>query len=467
MKPGRGLRTALAVAAIATVAAGCGLGSGERSEGEATLTVTRDYGVKVMLEASEPEPSESETVIRMLDAEAEIATRYGGGFVHSIDGVSGEVSGGRSLDWFFFVNGIESSVGAAEVPVRGGDRIWWDYRDWTDAMRAPAVVGSWPEPFAQASADGGRVPVRIECRGAAAPCDEVAERLADAGVDATRPGRRERARRCACWLEPGRGCGSDPVATQLDDGPQASGVFARFERFRSGFRLLALDERAEVARAQASDAGLVAALRRGERAADLARHRHRRRRRRRCRRGARRRPARAPLRACGDARGRSSGCRPGGGPDEVADRLLAPPGPARRRRAPLAASVYLGSLAVVAFVCSNPIVLAGAGAAVVVAGLGCGRRSRARRRCALGGDPRRADRRRQRRSPPSAARRSSSAAGTCRCSARSTSAARRWSRARSSRCGSSSCWSPSPSTRPASTPTGCCACCGRSPATRR
>lgn len=47
------------------------------------------------------------------------------------------------------------------------------------------------------------------------------------------------------------------------------------------------------------------------------------------------------------------------------------PGPLGRASA-LAASVYLGSIAVVAFVCSNPIVLAGAGTAVLVAGLGAG-----------------------------------------------------------------------------------------------
>ena len=39
--------------------------------------------------------------------------------------------------------------------------------------------------------------------------------------------------------------------------------------------------------------------------------------------------------------------------------------------------------------------------------------------------------------------------------------ARRSSRARCSRCGSRSCSAPSPSTRPASTPIGCCACCAR------
>ena len=94
-------------------------------------------------------------MIRFLDREAEITTRYGGGFVQSIEGLGGTVTAGRSFDWFFFVDGIESSVGSAEREVRGGHRIWWDYRDWTDAMRVPAVVGSWPEPFLQ-QADAGR-----------------------------------------------------------------------------------------------------------------------------------------------------------------------------------------------------------------------------------------------------------------------------------------------------------------------
>jgi energy-coupling factor transport system permease protein len=47
------------------------------------------------------------------------------------------------------------------------------------------------------------------------------------------------------------------------------------------------------------------------------------------------------------------------------------PGPLGRASA-LAATVYLGSIAVVAFACSNPLVLAGAAAAVVAAGLAAG-----------------------------------------------------------------------------------------------
>ena len=134
-------RSAVVAVALAATTAGCGLGPGGSSPGTATLTVTRDYGAEPVLEASESDPSESETVIRFLDREAEITTRYGGGFVQSIDGTAGELADGRSRDWFFFVNGIESARGSAEVEVRGGDRIWWDYRDWTAAISTPAVVG--------------------------------------------------------------------------------------------------------------------------------------------------------------------------------------------------------------------------------------------------------------------------------------------------------------------------------------
>src|SRR6059036_2053668 len=103
----------------AVAAAGCGFGAGPSSRGTATLTVTRDYGSKRLAGAAETDPPSSETVIRFLDREADITTRYGGGFVQSIDGVSGAESGGRRYDWFFYVNGIESPVGAADVSVHG------------------------------------------------------------------------------------------------------------------------------------------------------------------------------------------------------------------------------------------------------------------------------------------------------------------------------------------------------------
>jgi hypothetical protein len=255
----------VAAALVAVAAPGCGLGPGETSEGEARLTVTRDYGAEPLLEATVSDPSASETVIRLLDREAEITTRYGGGFVQSIDGLEGEVSDGRRADWFFFVNGIESSRGAAEVAVRAGDRVWWDYRDWSDALRTPAVVGSWPEPFAQSSAGTDRLPVRVACHGRPRTCDAVAERLSDEGVDATvEDGAGADGAALRLLVGPWRAVRSDPLAAQLDRGPQTSGVFARFERRGAGYELVALDPLADEVDAFGAGAGLVAGLRRGE-----------------------------------------------------------------------------------------------------------------------------------------------------------------------------------------------------------
>ena len=142
MIPVRILAAALALCAAAV--AGCGLGPG-KDEGEVELTVTRDYGSKVMLQKSDS-IRESDTVLRVLDRNADITTRYGGGFIQSIDGLAGGQSGGRRSDWFFYVNGVESPIGSAEYDPSGGDRIWWDYRDWTAAMRVPTVVGARPGP---------------------------------------------------------------------------------------------------------------------------------------------------------------------------------------------------------------------------------------------------------------------------------------------------------------------------------
>ncbi|MEK6326185.1 MAG: DUF4430 domain-containing protein [Actinomycetota bacterium] len=260
---------AAAVALVCAIAAaGCGFGAGPASEGTATLTVTRDYGSTTLVDAAQSDPPSSETVIRFLNREAEITTRYGGGFVQSIEGLAGTQSEGRRYDWFFYVNGIESAVGSADVHVRGGDRIWWDYRDWTAAMRAPAVVGSWPEPFAQASAEGGRQPVRVECLAGGGACETAANRLAAAGVQATvEPGGGELSRSTGAprllvgtWDH----VRADRAVDELRGGPEANGVFASFKGPIDGvYHLIALDPTGEPARDLGSDAGLVAALQGG------------------------------------------------------------------------------------------------------------------------------------------------------------------------------------------------------------
>lgn len=263
--------TAVAVALTAIATAGCGLGAGAADEGSAELRVTRDHGARLVLEAATSDPPESETVIRFLDREAEIETEYGGNFVRSIEGVSGVEAQGRRSDWFFYVNGYWSPVGAGEARVRAGDRIWWDYRDWTDAYRVSAVVGSWPEPFLHGY-DGELPPTEVVCtlagRDAREACGEVAERLRSAGVEVREVERPARSAGADLALRilvgPWQRVRSDRVARALEGPPSRSGVYATVERCGPDFSLLALNERAEPVRA-VYPGGWVAALQGEER----------------------------------------------------------------------------------------------------------------------------------------------------------------------------------------------------------
>jgi hypothetical protein len=237
-------------------AAGCGLGEGQSVEPVA-LTVTRDYGAERELHRSLDDLHESDTVMRVLDRSAEIETRYGGGFVQSIDGVAGGPRKGRFHDWFFYVNGVESSVGAAEVALRGGERIWWDYRDWTAAMRVPAVVGSFPEPFVHGY-DGEPRPTALACRTAARICARARAALAAAGARLA-PGGEGAIR---VLVGPWAALRRDPAAAQVERGPQFSGVFADFLPTVGGLRLAGLTREGVAARRFGPAAGLVAATRR-------------------------------------------------------------------------------------------------------------------------------------------------------------------------------------------------------------
>src|SRR6266550_7199223 len=163
--------------------AGCGVGAGRAPSG-VQLTITRDFGAVALGARSAPRARGEETVMSLLLRNAHVTTRYGGGFVQSIDGAAGGSAAGRPIDWFYYVNGIEAPQGAASTRVRGGDRIWWDRHDWSQTDHIPAVVGSFPEPFVNGIA-GKRLPVRIECAlvtGAA--CRAVRTRMRELAVPA-------------------------------------------------------------------------------------------------------------------------------------------------------------------------------------------------------------------------------------------------------------------------------------------
>lgn len=254
---------AVAAALCALAIAGCGLGAGDEA-GEAELTVTRDYGSELMLRA-EAEISESDTVLRLLDGEAEVETRFGGGFVQSVDGLAGGRGDGSRSDWFYYVNGVEAGIGAAEYEPADGDRIWWDHRDWSAAMRVPAVVGSWPEPFLGGHGDE-RWSVGVYCGGAREPCAEVERRLSERGVDTSEAAVAEQGAdgEIRVLVGPWEEIGGDRVASLLASGPERSGVFARFSGGAASPRLELLDRKGNVSEALVAAGGLIAALRPAE-----------------------------------------------------------------------------------------------------------------------------------------------------------------------------------------------------------
>lgn len=255
MTPRRGLAIASALLALLAVA-GCGLGPGEGLD-PVRLTVTHDYGRQVVLEREVDDVTESDTVMRVLESGAEIGTKESGRFVKAIDGVESAARGGRYFDWLFYVNGVESTVGAADFLLHGGESIWWDYRDWTSALHVPAVVGSWPQPFT-GGYEGDRHPVAVVCMGGGAACDEVRRRLREAGAE---PAAGSPPGAIRVLVGPWQRLRRDPAAAQIDGGVEESGVFAEFGGGAGRPRLEALDEAGAVARRFGPGAGLVAATR--------------------------------------------------------------------------------------------------------------------------------------------------------------------------------------------------------------
>lgn len=252
MSPRRGTAVATALLCAALATAGCGLGAGA-DVGEVQLTVTREYGAVPMLDRSLP-AKESDTVMRLLEGEAEITTRYGGGYVHSIDGVEEGQRDGDPYDWFFYVDGVESPIGATEYELEGDERIWWDFRNWSATNHVAAVVGSWPAPFVD-GIEGRRYPVVVECGGGGA-CTAVRDALTREGVTIS-SGSPENAIRVL--VGPWQRLRTDPVARLIEGGPGESGVYADFEATGDGYEVVALDEGGGVADRLGLDSGLVAA----------------------------------------------------------------------------------------------------------------------------------------------------------------------------------------------------------------
>jgi Domain of unknown function (DUF4430) len=254
----RGTAVAMALLLAALAAAGCGFGAGA-GVGDVELTVTREFGAEPVLDRTLA-ANESDTVMRVLEGNADISTRYGGGYVQSIAGIEEDQRGGHPYDWFFFVDGIESPIGAADYSLRGSERIWWDYRDWSATNHVPAVVGSFPAPFSDGY-EGKRHPVVVDCEGGGGACADVRDALEAAGASLASG---TPAGAIRVLVGPWARLRADPAAALIEAGPAESGVYADFERDRSGYALVGLDPDGAPSRRFGPDAGLVAVTRRYE-----------------------------------------------------------------------------------------------------------------------------------------------------------------------------------------------------------
>ena len=274
-----GLLAVLVAAALTP--AGCGLGAGGRARATSTLTVTRDFGAQLLGRRALAGVPGWETVMRLLQRNFDVTTRYGGGFVQSIDGSQGQRRAAAAS------TGSTTSTGSRPIDGRGGPAR----RRRRPHLVGPARLGrrrcacppSWARsPSRSCSAsDGKRLPVRLDCaQDEQRACDEVATRLTNAGItgisrSSIGVGADSGVLRVVVgrWPDVRR----DAAAQQLEHGPARVGR-VRTARPRRPADYAARRSRRRRALARSGAAGSWPRRAVGRPGADLGRHRHRRRR---------------------------------------------------------------------------------------------------------------------------------------------------------------------------------------------
>ncbi|UGS35680.1 DUF4430 domain-containing protein [Capillimicrobium parvum] len=241
----------LRLAALAAVAAGslalgaCG-GRSPSGSSDVSVLVTRDSGAQRVGDAGPQPAAGGQTLLSLLRAGFDV--RESGGRVQAIDGTPGP--------WRVFVNGVHETGDPAKAGVHAGDRIWWD----AHRVDVPAVIGSYPEPFAHGR-DGRRWPVRVECvrHGDKRSCDAIAKRLGESGILASQSliGTEGGDENLRVLVGPWSAMRGDRAARLVDLGPRASGVAARFSD--DGRSLALLDAGGHVVRTLGPGSGLIAA----------------------------------------------------------------------------------------------------------------------------------------------------------------------------------------------------------------
>lgn len=107
------------------------------------LHLTRDFGGEV-LDSRSVEIKSDYSLLEYMQEEWQVTTGFGGGFIKDINGLKSAANSGDRYDWFFYVNGEVSPVGAGQVKPDAGDVIYWDYHLWSSGSGPVEANKSFP-----------------------------------------------------------------------------------------------------------------------------------------------------------------------------------------------------------------------------------------------------------------------------------------------------------------------------------
>jgi hypothetical protein len=133
------------LAACAVFGAGCGSSTPSAQGPKTTLTITENFGATQLFVPEGVPATSGLTALRQLESAHDVTTAYGGRYVKTISGVAED----SDRSWLFFVDGIESKVGATSVRLKPGQAVQWDIHAWQTVRTGGAIVGAYPRPLKQ------------------------------------------------------------------------------------------------------------------------------------------------------------------------------------------------------------------------------------------------------------------------------------------------------------------------------
>lgn len=112
------------------------------------LIATQNFG-KSTIFSKEIIIEPGETAMDALKKNLDVKCSYTDGYVESINDIKSTYSGanGEKNDWFYYVNGMLSAIGASDYTLNPGDKERWDFHSWDSDRMTTAIIADYPEPF--------------------------------------------------------------------------------------------------------------------------------------------------------------------------------------------------------------------------------------------------------------------------------------------------------------------------------